>query len=144
MHFTFTFIMYLYTPTYVSVLCKTVFRGLKNYVHSTSSVNSGIILCNITVHTAAWDTDDIKQQDIITKCPSNIQNQEQNSQRCRGNIVIHIAAFYYFDTKFDEFLRIFYSVFLIYVLHSDFMGDCKLHLILHSIMPELTLDVEWT
>jgi hypothetical protein len=82
-------------------------------------------------------------EDIITECPSSIQNQEHNSQRCIGNIVINTAAFYYFDTKFDKFLRILDSVFFIHVLNTDFITDCNLHTkILHSIMPELTLDEE--
>jgi hypothetical protein len=40
MHLTFNFIIYSSTPTYVSVLFKTIFRGFKNYVHSTSNVTS--------------------------------------------------------------------------------------------------------
>jgi hypothetical protein len=58
--------------------------------------------------------------------------------------MIQTAAFYYLDKKSDEFLRILYS-FFICVLNPDFISDCNLHAeILHSIMTELTLDVEIT
>jgi hypothetical protein len=63
-----------------------------------------------------------------------------------SNTVIQTAALYYFNTKFDGFLRILYCVlyiFFIYVLNSDFISDCNLHTkILHSVMAEVTLDVK--
>ena len=57
-----------------------------------------------------------KKQDIITKWPSKYTKPSTKaSQRWRDNIIIHTVAFYYFNTNFDEFLRILYSVFL-YIL----------------------------
>jgi hypothetical protein len=62
----------------------------------------------VAVHTTAWDTDNRKQQDIITK--PNIQNQEQTTARDVDPYSC-ILLFYYFDTNFNEFFKILYSVF---------------------------------
>ena len=50
MHFSFIFIVYLSTPTYVSVLYKVIFRGFINYVHFTPNVTSAIITSLIFVY----------------------------------------------------------------------------------------------
>jgi hypothetical protein len=49
MHYTFTFIIYSSTPTYVSVLYKAIFWGFINYVHFTSNVPSAIITSPISL-----------------------------------------------------------------------------------------------